>query len=187
MYDGRNLQPIPPAYSLNGLFASQPNNTGLRFHSSRCFIGVSDTHPSGMFILAESLSFQLKNIGRRFRSRSSTGNESKSDLQILIRFSIFFSSIYIKMNVCLFVCLSVCLFVRYAFGQSTAKLSRNPPFIQDKVVGYFFPENYKSSPPNPGRTISQQDLTRFLQYHIRSCYMIVYDHARSYEKSYRKS
>ena len=30
---------------------------------------------------------------------------------------------------------------------SAAKLSRNPLFSQEKVESYFFPENYKSFPP----------------------------------------
>ena len=32
---------------------------------------------------------------------------------------------------------------------SGAKLSRNPPLIQEKVESYLFPGNYKSSPPPP--------------------------------------
>ena len=51
--------------------------------------------------------------------------------------------------VCLFVCLSVCLFAMHldTVRASAVKLSRDPPLIQEKVVGYFFPENYKSFPP----------------------------------------
>ena len=46
-------------------------------------------------------------------------------------------------------CLSVCLFAMHLsiVRASAAKLSRNPLLIQEKVVGYFFPGNFKSSPP----------------------------------------
>ena len=55
------------------------------------------------------------------------------------------------LSVCLFVCLSVCLFAMHldTVRASAVKLSRDPPLIQEKVVGYFFPENYKSFPPPP--------------------------------------
>ena len=40
---------------------------------------------------------------------------------------------------------------------SAAKLSRNPPFIQEKVVGYFFPGNDKPfRPPSRPPSASKQ-------------------------------
>jgi hypothetical protein len=46
-------------------------------------------------------------------------------------------------------CLSVCLFFMHlnTVCASAAKLSRNPPFTEEKVVGYFPPEMI--SPPHP--------------------------------------
>ena len=45
--------------------------------------------------------------------------------------------------------MSVCLFAMHLdrVRASAAKLSRNPPLIPEKVVGYFFPGNFKSFPP----------------------------------------
>ena len=51
----------------------------------------------------------------------------------------------------LFVGFFICLFFMHSIPvkASVIKLSRNPPFIQEKVVGYFPPWNYKSFPQTP--------------------------------------
>ena len=58
----------------------------------------------------------------------------------------------------MFVCLSVCLFfIRFRTLRPNApKLSRNYPLIQEKVVGYFFPEKTQSFPPEMPNYSSDQ-------------------------------
>ena len=93
--------------------------------------------------------------------------DSTSSLtEVFVRFNIYllllFYLLYISIykNECLSVCLFVCLFfIRFhTLRPNAAKLSRNYTLIQEKVMGYFFPEKNRSFLPEmPNYSSDQSD------------------------------